>query len=126
MIARLPHGLSTMVGEGGAKLSGGERQRITIARALLKNSKILLIDEATASLDAENQKIITENLEKLKGNTTIVVIAHQLSTIQMADRIIVLDQGKMVEIGTHDDLINRKGAYAQFWTIMSRTSQEIH
>lgn len=126
MIARLPHGLSTMVGESGAKLSGGERQRITIARALLKNSKILLIDEATASLDAENQKIITENLEKLKGNTTIVVIAHQLSTIQMADRIIVLDQGKMVEIGTHDDLINRKGAYAQFWTIMSRTSQEIH
>lgn len=126
MIARLPHGLSTMVGEGGAKLSGGERQRITIARALLKNSKILLIDEATASLDAENQKIITENLETLKGNTTIVVIAHQLSTIQMADRIIVLDQGKMVEIGTHDDLINRKGAYAQFWTIMSRTSQEIH
>ena len=126
MIARLPHGLSTMVGEGGAKLSGGERQRITIARALLKKSKILLIDEATASLDAENQKIITENLETLKGNTTIVVIAHQLSTIQMADRIIVLDQGKMVEIGTHDDLINRKGAYAQFWTIMSRTSQEIH
>lgn len=115
MIARLPKGLDTLVGEGGARLSGGERQRISIARALLKDAKILLVDEATAALDAENQAIIAETLAKLRGTRTLVVIAHQLSTIQMADQILVLDKGQIAEQGSHEELVNQKGIYAQFW-----------
>lgn len=121
MVARLPEGLDTLVGEGGARLSGGERQRISIARALLKNSRILLVDEATAALDAENQAVIAETLAKLRGTKTLVVIAHQLSTIQMADQILVLDQGKIAELGTHETLIAKNGVYAQFWNARERT-----
>ncbi len=115
MIERLPKGLATLVGEGGARLSGGERQRISIARALLKDSRILLVDEATAALDAQNQGMITETIAALRGKKTLVVIAHQLSTIQMADKIIVLDQGKIAEEGTHETLLNQQGIYAHFW-----------
>lgn len=120
MIERLPKGLDTLVGEGGARLSGGERQRISIARALLKDAKILLVDEATAALDAENQAIIAETLAKLRGTRTLVVIAHQLSTIQMADQILVLDAGKIAELGTHEALVKQKGIYAQFWEARER------
>lgn len=113
-IEQLPEGLETYVGEGGAMLSGGERQRVSIARALIKDAPILLVDEATAALDAENQAIITDTLARLKGTKTIVVIAHQLSTIEMADQIIVLDKGYIVERGTHSQLMQQDGQYSFF------------
>ncbi|GAA5098667.1 ABC transporter ATP-binding protein [Wohlfahrtiimonas larvae] len=114
VIESLPNGLDTLVGEGGAKLSGGERQRIAIARALIKDAPILLVDEATAALDAENQAVIAETLERLRGSKTLIVIAHQLSTIQMADQIVVLENGSIKELGSHETLINKEGEYSHF------------
>ena len=114
LIGRLPQGLDTPVGEGGARLSGGERQRIAIARALIKEAAILLVDEATAALDAENQHVIARTLARLRGQRTLVVIAHQLSTVSMADRIVVLDHGRVVEQGTPAALLAAKGLYAKF------------
>ena len=114
IVARLPQGMDTPVGEGGARLSGGERQRIAIARALLKNAPILLVDEATAALDAENQHVIAETLARLRGRCTLVVIAHQLSTVAMADQIVVLEDGRVVEQGTPTQLRERQGRYAEF------------
>lgn len=116
VIARLPEGMQTLVGENGARLSGGERQRIAIARALIKESPILLVDEATAALDAENQAIIAQTLARLKGQRTLIVIAHQLSTIAMADQIVVLEGGAVVECGSPVQLLARQGRYAQFLT----------
>ncbi|WP_038342543.1 ABC transporter ATP-binding protein [Acinetobacter sp. A47] len=114
MIARLPEGLETRTGEGGARLSGGERQRIAIARALLKDAPILLVDEATAALDMENQAIIAEVLNRLRGEKTILVIAHQLSTIATADQIVVLDNGQILEQGTPAQLRSVDGYYAHY------------
>lgn len=114
MIERLEGGLMTPVGEGGARLSGGERQRIAIARALIKQAPILLVDEATAALDAENQVAITEVLARLRGQRTLVVIAHQLSTIAMADQIVVLEGGCVVEQGSPAELRQSQGRYTQF------------
>ena len=114
IIERLPQGLDTPVGEGGARLSGGERQRISIARALIKNAPILLVDEATAALDAENQAAIAETLVRLRGQRTVVVIAHQLSTVAMSDQIVVLEGGRVAEAGTHQQLRAQRGRYAQF------------
>ncbi|HEU4815556.1 ABC transporter ATP-binding protein [Janthinobacterium sp.] len=114
IIARLPQGLDTPVGEGGARLSGGERQRIAIARALIKDAPILLVDEATAALDAENQAAIAEALARLRGKRTVIVIAHQLSTVAMADRIVVLDGGRVREQGTPATLRAQGGLYAHF------------
>lgn len=114
MIARLPEGLETRTGEGGARLSGGERQRIAIARALLKDAPILLVDEATAALDVENQAIIAEVLNRLRGEKTILVIAHQLSTIATADQIVVLDNGQILEQGTPAQLRSIDGYYAHY------------
>ncbi|HBO1303233.1 ABC transporter ATP-binding protein [Pseudomonas aeruginosa] len=116
IIERLPQGLDTPVGEGGMRLSGGERQRISIARALLKDAPILLVDEATAALDAENQAAIAEALARLRGRRTLIVIAHQLSTVAMADRIAVLEDGRVVESGTHAQLQAQRGRYAHFLT----------
>ncbi len=114
IIARLPQGLDTPVGEGGARLSGGERQRIAIARALIKNAPILLVDEATAALDAENQAAIAAALARLRGQYTLIVIAHQLSTVAMADQIVVLEGGQVTEQGTPAQLGEAGGHYAQF------------
>lgn len=114
IIARLPQGLATPVGEGGVRLSGGERQRIAIARALIKDAPILLVDEATAALDAENQAAIAEALARLRGKRTVIVIAHQLSTVAMADQIVVLDGGTIREQGAPSALRAQNGLYAHF------------
>lgn len=114
VIARLPQGLQTLVGENGARLSGGERQRIAIARALIKDAPILLVDEATAALDAENQSTIAQTLARLKGQRTLIVIAHQLSTVAMADQIVVLEDGAVVECGSPAQLQASPGRYARF------------
>lgn len=114
-IDKLPDGLDTMVGERGVKLSGGQRQRIAIARAILKNSPILVLDEATSALDSESEKLIQDSLDNLMKNRTALVIAHRLSTIAKLDRIVVLDQGQIIEDGTHDQLIKQKGIYAKLW-----------
>ncbi|HEX7483767.1 MAG TPA: ABC transporter ATP-binding protein [Candidatus Saccharimonadales bacterium] len=118
-IKQLPEGLDTTVGERGVKLSGGQRQRIAIARALLKNAPILVLDEATSALDSESEKMIQDALEKLMKNRTSIVIAHRLSTIAKLDRIIVLDQGKIVEDGTHQELLAQNGIYAKLWSHQS-------
>ena len=112
-IEKLPDGLSTVIGDRGQKLSGGERQRISIARALLKDSSILLLDEATSSLDSENEKMVQEALTNLLKDRTAIVVAHRLSTIRKADRIIVVEDGQIVETGDHKELIEKNGAYAR-------------
>jgi subfamily B ATP-binding cassette protein MsbA len=112
-VERLPDGLDTQIGEGGVLLSGGQRQRIAIARAILKNSPILILDEATSALDTESERHIQAALaEVVKGRTTLM-IAHRLSTIESADLIVVMDQGQIVERGTHAELLALDGAYAQ-------------
>ena len=114
IIARLPQGFASAVGEGGVRLSGGERQRIAIARALIKDAPILLVDEATAALDAENQAAIAEALARLRGKRTVIVIAHQLSTVAMADQLVVLDGGALREQGAPSALRAQNGLYAHF------------
>jgi len=118
-IDKLPEGLDTMVGERGVKLSGGQRQRIAIARALLKDAPILVLDEATSALDSESEKLIQASLSDLMKNRTAIVIAHRLSTIQKMDRILVLENGTIIEDGSHAELLKKKGIYAQLWSHQS-------
>jgi ATP-binding cassette subfamily B protein len=118
-IDQLPIGYDTLVGERGVKLSGGQRQRVAIARAMLKNAPILVLDEATSALDSESEVLIQDALWKLMEGRTAIVIAHRLSTIQHMDRIIVLEEGKIVEQGSHKELLRRKGTYAKLWAHQS-------
>ena len=111
-VRELPAGLDTVVGDRGVLLSGGQRQRIAIARALLKNAPILILDEATSALDTESERIIQAALEELMHNRTTLVIAHRLSTVEKANRIVVLDGGRLVECGTHGELMSLAGQYA--------------
>lgn len=108
---RLPYGYQTRIGEGGASLSGGERQRISIARCILKDASIIILDEATASIDADNEYYIQEAMSELCRDRTVLVIAHRLNTIRDAEQIIVLDHGQVIESGTHEKLMEEKGRY---------------
>jgi ATP-binding cassette, subfamily B, bacterial MsbA len=110
-IRQLPQGYDTIIGERGVKLSGGQRQRLAIARALLKNAPILILDEATSHLDTESEMLVQQALANLMAQRTVIVIAHRLSTIRRADKIVVMERGRIVEIGTHDDLVSRGGIY---------------
>jgi len=112
-IESLPQGFETRIGENAVKLSGGQRQRLSIARALLKDAPILLLDEATSALDSESERYIQSSLQRLMKGRTTFVVAHRLSTIERADRIVVLERGRVVEIGSHSDLIGRGGLYAR-------------
>jgi ATP-binding cassette subfamily B protein len=118
-ISRLPLGYDTLVGERGVKLSGGERQRVAIARAILKNAPILVLDEATASLDSESEHFIQDALDTLMESKTVIVIAHRLSTIMKMDRIVVMEYGKIAAQGTHDQLLKQGGLYAKLWNIQA-------
>ncbi|WP_159498862.1 ABC transporter ATP-binding protein [Microbacterium sp. 18062] len=122
IVERLPDGWETNVGEGGTSLSGGERQRVSIARALLKDAPIVLLDEATSALDPQNEARVVRGIHELTRNKTVIVVAHRLATIRHADQILFLDQGRIIERGTHDVLLRAEGRYAAFWNERSRAA----
>ena len=114
-IDKFPNGLDTQIGERGVQLSGGQRQRIAIARAMLKDPQVLLLDEATSSLDAENESVVQEALDRLMKNKTSVIIAHRLSTVRNANKIAFLNEGRVLELGSHEELMNlSSGSYKKF------------
>ena len=113
-IMALPNGYDTVIGENGASLSGGEKQRISIARAIMKDAPIIILDEATANVDPENEKELMEAINALTKEKTILMIAHRLKTVRNADKIFVVDKGKIVQQGTHDELVKSEGIYRRF------------
>ena len=113
-ISSLPQGYESIIGEGGANLSGGEKQRISIARAIMKNAPIIILDEATANVDPENERDLMKAVEELTEEKTVIMIAHRLKTVRNADKIIVLDRGKIAEEGKHEELMEKGGIYAKF------------
>ena len=119
-IEELPNGYDTVLAEGGASLSGGEKQRISIARAILKDAPVVMLDEATASLDPENEAEIQEAFDNLVKSKTVIVIAHRFQTIMNADQILVLDKGKIVQQGRHEELVDQEGLYGRFWQEQQR------
>ena len=123
-IMELPDGYNTMLGDRGVNISGGQRQRIAIARAILKDPRILILDEATSALDTESERVVQEALNRLMVGRTSIIIAHRLSTIKNADRILVLDKGKLTEDGTHEELMAKNGLYAHLYQIQYRTNKE--
>lgn len=122
-VNKLPQGYNTIIGENGDNLSGGERQRISIARALLKDAPIVLLDEATASLDVENESKVQEAISRLVKNKTVLVIAHRMRTIAAADHIIVLEGGKVAEEGNHEELISHNGLYNKLWILQTKAAE---
>ena len=120
-IAQLPNGFQTEIGENGTRLSGGQKQRLAIARAILKNAPILILDEATSALDNQSEKLVQEALDRLMQNRTTVVIAHRLSSIQHADKIVVMEQGNIVEVGKHDELLAKGGVYSNLYNIQFKS-----
>jgi subfamily B ATP-binding cassette protein MsbA len=120
-ILALPQGYDTNVGERGGNISGGERQRIALARAFLRNAPILLLDEATSALDAASEAKVQEALARLSKGRTVMVIAHRLSTVRDADRILVFNKGEIVEVGRHDDLVSRGGVYTELSRLQFQT-----
>ena len=123
-ISALPQGYDTQIGEHGVRLSGGQRQRLSIARAMLKNAPILLLDEATSALDTESERQVQDALTRLMVGRTTLMIAHRLSTVRGADLIYVMDQGQVVETGSHAELLKRGGLYARLWTMQTAEDEQ--
>jgi ATP-binding cassette subfamily B protein len=118
----LPEGYDTIIGEGGSTLSGGEKQRISIARAILKDAPIIILDEATSSVDPENEQALLSAIQELTKDKTLISIAHRLSTVRNADQIIVIDQGRVVQQGKHNELLQKDGIYRKFLSLRTKAT----